>query len=143
MSENETIVIPLFAQSRDVSDRPGFPCVTSPPPSRGGRMTKGRLFGPFKSTDSRAPVDRFPMLVYAERYLYTASLRRDLATFCTYFDRAHQNEALNRGTNGTKPPHTPNRQRRTNNKRDPALKKNETARRNDQCRTRTNARRPS
>ena len=41
----------------------------------------GRLFRPSKSTDSRAPTDRFPRLVYAERYLRTDSLRLELSNF--------------------------------------------------------------
>ena len=73
-----------------------------------GRGTMGWLFESFKSTDSRAPADRFSQLVYAERYLNTAGLRRKLPTFWPNLDWVYQREPRNLGANDTKPLHTRN-----------------------------------
>ena len=90
-------------------------------------MTKGCRFGPFKSTDSRAPAGRFSRLVYAERYLNAAIFLRKLPNFGMgrptggteerKNDRKNQNQGEGKQKHGeTKPPHTPGR---TNTKRKP------------------------
>ena len=66
-------------------------------PFRAPEWLRGCRLGPFKSTDSRVPAGRFSRLVYAERYLGTASLRSDNRTFSPNFCRAYQHDAPNQG----------------------------------------------
>ena len=93
------------------------------PPLGAPERLRGFAVGPFISTDSRAPADRFSRLVYAERYLDAASFK--LPTFWPNFDWVRQHEAQNHRPQGTKnkrqqcgqtkPPHTQNAEKPTSN----------------------------
>ena len=94
-------------------DNLGDFCPITRPPSRGARMTKGRLFGLLKSKDSSDPADRS---------LFKAGMRGTLFQHGVPADRTSHfaaRKSQNAGTNEPKPPPAQNDQNqhrtRTNN----------------------------